>query len=99
MAKRKIQVIPLDSIIPIEVSGHFYTRIQQMLISMANEKSPEEFVKVMKNLETNKQSESIYEYNIHTISSLIFEIESQAKNLNLLKEEEIDIPEDDKPVQ
>ena len=99
MAKKKIDTIPLESIIKIEVSGHFYARIQQMILGMANEKPQEEFLKVLKKLESNTGAESLYEYNLHTLMSLAFEIESQAKAQNIFTEEEIDIPEDGTDIQ
>lgn len=94
--KVKVQAIDLDSIITIEVSGNFYARIQQMLMEMANEKSQEEFLKALKKLEGNDDAENAFEYNLHTIMSLIYEIEKQAKAQGKFKEVEIDIPDDDK---
>lgn len=93
MAKKLVKGIPLESIIKIEVSGHFYLRIQQMLVHMAAEKTKEEFVKTLEKLKTNEKTDSLYEYNLFTILSLIHEIEKQAEAQNKLEDKEIDIPE------
>lgn len=93
MAKKLVKGIPLESIIKIEVSGHFYLRIQQMLVHMAAEKTKEEFVKTLEKLKANEKTDSLYEYNLFTILSLIHEIEKQAEAQNKLEDKEIDIPE------
>jgi hypothetical protein len=93
MAKKLVKGIPLESIIKIEVSGHFYLRIQQMLVHMAAEKTKEEFVKTLEKLKSNEKTDSLYEYNLFTILSLIHEIEKQAEAQNKLEDKEIDIPE------
>jgi hypothetical protein len=96
MAKKLVKGIPLESIIKIEVSGHFYLRIQQMLIHMAAEKSKEDFLKILEKLKTDSQAESLYEYNLFTILSLIHEIEKQAETQGKLEEKEVELPEDEK---
>ena len=95
MAKKLVKGIPLESIIKIEVSGHFYLRIQQMLVHMAAEKTKEEFVKILEKLKSNEKTDSLYEYNLFTILSLIHEIEKQAEAQNKLEDKEVDIPEND----
>jgi tRNA nucleotidyltransferase/poly(A) polymerase len=93
MAKKLVKGIPLESIIKIEVSGHFYLRIQQMLVHMSAEKTKEEFVKILEKLKSNEKTDSLYEYNLFTILSLIHEIEKQAEAQNKLEDKEVDIPE------
>ncbi len=96
MAKKLVKGIPLESIIKIEVSGHFYLRIQQMLVQMAAEKSKEEFLEILEKLKTDKKADSFYEYNLFTILSLIHEIEKQAETQGKIEDKEIELPQDDK---
>jgi hypothetical protein len=93
MSKKIIKVIELESIFTIEVSGKFYARIQQMLLGMANQKTPEEFMKALESIKTDEEAKSEYEYNLHTIMSLVYEMDTQAELQGKIKDHEIDEPD------
>jgi len=96
MAKKTVTIIEYEALIKIEVSGNFYARIQQMLLEMISQKPQVEVVKALEKLKSNEPEENVFEYNLHTIMSLIYEMEEQAKAQGKLIEKEIDIPDDDK---
>lgn len=90
--KHKIETIPFEAKIKLEIPGSFYARLQQLVVNYSQLKPQEELVKAMERLKGNQQAETEFEYHIQTLTILMFEIESQAKAQNLLKTEEIEIP-------
>lgn len=94
MAKHNVETIPFDAVIKLDVPGSFYARLQQLTIHYSQSRPHEELLKAMEKLKGKDQAESEFEYHIQTLTILMFEIESAAKNQNLLKIQEIDIPED-----
>lgn len=82
MAKITYDTIPSDVLIDIQISGSFYRRMMD-LIAMLSESVPlEDFKKVLERMKDNKPAEDLFELNVHTIISLIYEIELQAKAQN-----------------
>jgi len=95
MAKKyKVSTIPFDAKIKLEIPGSFYARVQQLVVHYGNSKPHSELVAAMQALAKNEQAKSEFEYHIQTLTILIWEIENAAKEQNLLKDEEIEIPEE-----
>lgn len=102
MAKHTVKVIPYDSIIDIQVSGSYYERVQYLFQSLVEKIKPENYEELVKKLNDPTNTSSITdmdEVNLITVLMLIMEIDDKAKVQNKLKDQEIDIPDDDKPVQ
>jgi hypothetical protein len=86
--------IPKDALINIKISGAFYMNMQQMLYSLASQKTPEEFTAIMHKLKSGTP-ENEYEFQILTLVSLVMEVERSAKEQNLLVEVELPKPTDE----
>lgn len=87
MSTIKVEGIRLDTIIDIQVSGGFYSRLHQLLQSMAATVSPEEFQKMLLRI-TEGKAESALEYHIETLIVLIHEIEERAREQNKISKED-----------
>lgn len=94
MAKHKVEAIPFEAVVKLDIPGSFYARLQQLTIHYSQTRPYDELLKAMQRLKGKEQAESEFEYHIQTLTILMFEIETAAKNQGLLKMEEIDIPED-----
>jgi hypothetical protein len=95
MAKKfNVKTIPFEAKINIQIPGSFYARLQQLVVHYGNSKPHSELLAAMQALAKNEQAKSEFEYHIHTLTILIWEIENAAKEQNLLKDEEIEIPEE-----
>lgn len=90
--KQSIETIPFDAKITIEIPGHFYARLQQLTIHYSQSKSQEELVAAMQKLKEKQQAENEFEYHIQTLTILMLEIESAAKEQGATKMEEVEIP-------
>jgi len=73
-----VHVFPLDSIVSIEISGAYYSRVTKLLGDMLLQKSQEELVKLMSDL-NQRPPENDEEYNILTLIILVNEIEKAVK--------------------
>jgi hypothetical protein len=94
MAKIKYDRIPPDAIIDIQVSGTFYRGIVDLLTMLSNTVPLEEFKAILEKLKSNNPAESMIEFNVNILMSLIYEIEKKAKSQNKTKEEEVEIPDE-----
>lgn len=97
MAKTKIKSIPFEEIIDIQISGAFYMRIQNLFFELISKLS-EEDQKIL--LEKVKEgAKDITEpamYNALTVLIIMNEIEYQANEQGKVKDQEVELPEDDK---
>jgi hypothetical protein len=75
----KVESIPFESIVDIKVSGAYYASLQQVFMDLAMSKTEAEFKTVMEKLKTNEKPATRYEFHLHTLFSLIIEIENEAK--------------------
>lgn len=94
MAKIKYETLPTDALVDIQVSGTFYRRMVDLLTMLAESVPLEDFKKVLEKLKENKPAEDLFELNVHTIMSLIYEIEKQAKAQDKCKQVEMDVPDE-----
>lgn len=94
MAKVTYETLPLDAIVDIQISGTFYRKLADLLIALGESVGLEEFKKVLAKLKENKPAESLFEFNVHTVISLLYEVEIQAKAQNKCKKEEVEVPDE-----
>jgi hypothetical protein len=93
MPTHKVETIPFDASIKLDMPGSFYARLQQLLLSYSSSKSPQELQTILKKLGTDEEPEDEFEYHLFTLTIFIHEIEKKAKEQNLLKIEEVEIPD------
>ncbi len=93
MPTHKVETIPFDASVKLDMPGSFYARLQQLLMSYSQLKSPEDLQKALKKLGTDEEPGDEVEYHLFTLTILIHEIEKRAKEQGLLKIEEIEIPD------
>lgn len=86
----KIDTIPSETMVEIRVSGAYYIGLQNMFMGIAAERPEAEFKKVLEKLKLNNPPADKYEFQIHMLLSLIYEIETKAKAQGLTKLVEID---------
>lgn len=95
MTKIKFDTIPTDALIDIQISGSFYRRMVD-LITMLGESVPlEEFKAILERLKDNNPAADMFEFNVHTVICLIYEVEKQAKAQNKTVVSELDIPDEE----
>lgn len=97
MAKHQVETIPFEAVVKMDIPGSFYARLQQLTIHYSQSRPHDELLKAMQKLKGKDQAETEFEYHIQTLTILMFEIETAAKNQGLLKMEEIDIPDNNTP--
>jgi excinuclease UvrABC helicase subunit UvrB len=94
MAKIKYQALPKDAIVDIQISGTFYMRMVDLLSALGESVGIDEFKRVLTKLKENNPAESLFEFNVHTLMALIYEVEKQAIAQNKCKEEEMEVPDE-----
>lgn len=94
MAKMKYETLPNEAIVDIKVSGSFYLRLVSLLNSLGESVPLEEFKDVLEKIKEDKPADSLFEFNVHTILMMIYEIESEAIKQKKTKEEEIEVPDE-----
>lgn len=96
MAKITYDTIKPDVLIDIQISGTFYRRMVDLLTMLGESVPLDDFKKVLAKLKENNPAEDMYELNVHTLVSLIYEVEKQAKAQNKTTLAEMEVP--DEPV-
>jgi hypothetical protein len=94
MSKMKYETLPNEAIVDIKVSGSFYLRLVSLLNSLGESVPLEEFKDVLEKIKEDKPADSLFEFNVHTILMMIYEIESEAIKQKKTKEEEIEVPDE-----
>lgn len=95
MAKITYDTLPPEALVDIKISGTFYRKMVDLLTMLAESVPLEDFRKVLEKLKENKPAEDLFELNVHTLMSLIYEVEVQAKAQDKCKKAEIEV--DDEP--
>jgi hypothetical protein len=90
----KYDIIPEDALVDIQISGQFYKRMVELLTMLAESVPLEDFKKVLEKLSSNKPAEDMFEFNVHTMMSLIYEVEKQAKDQKKFEQKEMEVPEE-----
>ncbi len=93
MPTHKVETIPFDVKIKMEMPGGFYARLQQLLLSYSQSKTPVDMQEALKRLGTKEEPINEFEYHLFTLTILVHEIEKNAKEQNLFKTEEVEIPD------
>ena len=90
MSNNKIDVIPSESLIKIEVSGQFYARMQNCLFALMGEKkdNPNELAIILKELET-REPQNLWEEQISILLSILFEIDNQASKQGIIVKKDV----------
>lgn len=77
--KGKIEVIPFDASVNVEIGGGMYARLHQLMWSKASKKTADDFAKLLEHLKQGGKPRDEYEYEIETYLSLLYGIELAAK--------------------
>ena len=85
----KYESIPYDALIDIQFSGSFYKQLVDLLTALGDSVPLEEFKAVLEKLKTNDPPKSIFELNVHSLVSIIYEIEVQAQKQKKTKQHEV----------
>ena len=97
MAKITYKTIKPDVLVDIQISGTFYRRMVD-LITMLGESVPlEDFNRVLEKLKENNPAEDMFELNVHTLISLIYEVEKQAELQSKTSDAEMEVPDEPVP--
>jgi len=85
----KVDTIPLNALMNIQVSGAFYNTIQQLLVALLSEKQDqmEELVPLLKELET-RAPKNLWENQVVIFTALMTAIEDAAKEQKLIVRED-----------
>lgn len=94
MAKIEFDTIPPDALIDIKISGAFYRRMVELITMMGESVPLEEFKAIIEKLKDNNPSSDMFEFNVHTLICLIYEVEKEAKAQNKTVKADMDIPDE-----
>lgn len=100
MAKITYDTLPPDALVDIQISGTFYRKMVDLLTMLSESVTLEEFKTVLQKMKENNPAEDLFELNVHTLMSLIYEVEIQAKAQNKCTKAEIEVedePTDNSP--
>lgn len=85
----KLQHVPLDALIKINVSGAFLKRCQHLLLGLAQGTDPEELKKLYEKFAKTQDSPAdLHEENLFILTAIVGEIEKSAINQNLVQTNE-----------
>lgn len=90
MPKLRVPQIPDDAIVTLDISGHFYKKLQTIFLARAAERSKEEFTALLEKLKTDEPIADLYEAEIQVLASLVISIEKAAQKQNKLEFKEIE---------
>jgi hypothetical protein len=76
--EKQIETIPLKAIVELKVSGAFYSRMHQLLITFSAQKKPEEFAEILNRLKTEAPKDE-YENHLWTLLTFMIDFEASAK--------------------
>lgn len=93
MAKVKYPVIADDAIINLSVQTSFYKDVAQLLMAHVRELGEEEYKKCVEKLQNRESAENLKQATVMIFTALVFSLEMAAKEQNLTKDVEIDVPD------
>lgn len=79
MTTTKLEIIPNDALINVQFSGSFHRKLSQLALALGESRPSEEFQKALKTLDSKVEPEDLYQLTVQTIVSILFEIETQAR--------------------
>jgi hypothetical protein len=86
MSTGTISVFPNDSLVSIQISGAFYTRLTQLILEMSSSKTKKEMSEILDMLKNNQDPTDPFTYHYITVLTLIHEIETRGKEQGAFKE-------------
>ena len=95
--KVKLQVIPFDCLIDLQISGAFYARLQGLFMRKCDSIEKEILTSIIEKLKNSKRAETDLEEEIMILTGLVSAIEKAAVDQKKTREEEFD-PKD-KPTE
>lgn len=96
----KVKVFPFDKIVKLDISGGFYTRLNQFLVDYATQGGVKDLAKTLVELK-DREPQSNFEYHLVTLISLVMSIEQEAQKQGLVESKEVPLPHnnEEKPPQ
>lgn len=82
----KYESIPYDALIDIQISGSFYKQLIDLLTALGNSIPLDEFKDILKKFKDDESPKNTFELNIYSLISLIYELETKAKEQKKIKE-------------
>lgn len=93
MAKITYSTIPDDALVDIKVSGSFHKRLVELLATLGESVALDEWKAVLERIKTNDPAKDLFEFNVHTILMLIYEVEVEAQKQGKITTAEVDDPD------
>ena len=93
MAKITYPTIPDDVLVDIKVSGSFHKRLVSLLGGLGESVPLDEWKAVLERLKTDKPADTLFEFNVHTILMMIYEVEVEAQKQGKITTAEVDDPD------
>lgn len=90
MAKITYPTIPNDALIDIKVSGIFHKRLVELLAALGESVTLDEWKAVLQRIKTDDRAKDLFEFNVHTIMMLIYEVEVEAQKQGKITTAEVD---------
>lgn len=81
----KIEIIPDDAVITIQMSGFYIKTIQNILIALASDIGKENLIKVLDKMKNDKPPETLEEVIIFSLTTLVHTAEEAAKEQSKTK--------------
>lgn len=95
--KVKYPSLPDDAIVNLRIVGTFYKALAQLVLALAQELTPDEYKKIVEKLKNMEPAANTKELNVMLVTALVIAIEQSAKEQDVLKEMEVDMP--DEPIK
>jgi len=80
----QIPVFPFDKIAKVEISGGFYTRISQLVVSYTQQQDLKDVVSFLEEMKT-REPKTEQEYHLLTLLTLVASIERAADEQKLIE--------------
>lgn len=93
MTKITYPTIVSDALIDIKVAASFHKRLVDLIAALGESVGVDEFKKVLESIKEKRPANNLFEFNVHTILMLIYEIEIEAKKQGKITTAEVDDPD------
>jgi hypothetical protein len=88
---KEIEIIPMDCVIELKISGQYVARFHQFLQDYYPYKDEQHKLEVFKNVKEDTNNEDPFVYHLKTLLALQVYIEKCAKQQNLIKKVNYDL--------
>lgn len=96
--KQKVPVFPLDKIVEVKISGGFYTRLSQLLISYSKQHEMKDLIQFMEEMKT-REPKTEFEYHLMTLLTLLSSIEKSAADQKVIELRDLPDNTEEKPLE